>query len=110
LQKSFLSRPDCFVLPKLWYPHINSLRAILLEKPGDFVSTFSADDPKKREIFGAMREAFHDVAARNDAISFRSLPARAAVSLRLTMVDIQVSLMQLDEDRDANHKSSPLAS
>lgn len=81
LQRSFALRPECFVHPKMWYRHI-SLHQLLLDndatKPSRASSTFSYE------------RSFESISSRNDAITFRSLPPRAAASLRSTIVDIQV--------------------
>lgn len=78
VQRSFTLRPECFVHPKMWYHHITLLRRLLDSDGARADSTISYD------------RSFESISSRNDAITFRSLPHRAAASLRSTIVDIQV--------------------
>ena len=65
LGRAFPQVPDAFVAPTIWLAHA----------------------PALHELFGA-EPAFADIQRRNDAILFRTLPARTLAEARATMAEI----------------------
>lgn len=88
MQRALPIVPDAFVGPSLWMPHSSLLRDLFRN-----------------------RDDFADVERRNEALTFRALPARAMARVRMMMAEIHaLNAVTMDTDLSAlARRRTPLA-
>ena len=89
-QRGLLTRPDCFIHPRLWSTYGNLLRTILVDKPEASATAISLRPQHAQEICAALKVEYEKISMRIDALLFRTLPPREARSLRSTLASIKV--------------------
>ncbi|KAF8299261.1 hypothetical protein DL93DRAFT_2173589 [Clavulina sp. PMI_390] len=89
-ERALLIRPESLIHPRLWMIHGTLLRSILVENPEPSAVVIAELPENVPDVCASLRREYDDVAARVDALLFRTLPPREAKNLRSTLADIKL--------------------
>lgn len=93
-QRMFIYNPDSFVNPRNWIIHASTITQALRESHMAGLTSRSPNATWGLEI----ESDLDDIARRNDALLFRTIPERAMATARFTMTDVKVQSPAFCED------------